>query len=108
VPLADVTKELKKSRGDPVTPVTVKDSITEGEAHYLLEHKAEFPGMSMTNTFVRDYPFGDLAAHILGYVGEIKPDQLKAPTGSKAADKIGQGGVESAFDKAMRGRPGLS
>ena len=108
VPLADVTTEIKKHQGDPVTPVTVKDSITEGEAHYLLEHKTEFPGMSITNTFVREYPFGDLAAHILGYVGEISPDQLKELKGYKAADKIGQGGVESAFDKELRGRPGLS
>jgi penicillin-binding protein 2 len=108
VPLADVTKEIKKNRGDPVTPVTVKDSITEGEAHYLLEHQTEFPGMTITNTYVRQYPFGDLAAHILGYVGEISPDQLKGSRGYKAGDKIGQGGVESAFDKELRGRAGLS
>ena len=37
--------------------------------------------MAITNTFVRNYPFGDLAAHILGYVGEISEDQLKSSKG---------------------------
>ena len=108
VPLADVTAQIKKNRGDPLTPVTVKDSVNEGEVHYLLEHQTEFPGMSITNTYVRQYPFGDLAAHILGYVGPISEDQLKTSKGYAASDKIGQGGVEAAFDKELRGRPGQS
>jgi penicillin-binding protein 2 len=108
VPLADVTAQIKKNRGDPLTPVTVKDSVNEGEVHYLLEHQTEFPGMSITNTYVRQYPFGDLAAHILGYVGPISEDQLKTSKGYAASDKVGQGGVEAAFDKELRGRPGQS
>jgi penicillin-binding protein 2 len=108
VPLSDVTSEIKKHQGDPVTPVTVRDAVSENEVDYLLEHQSEFPGMTITNTFVRNYPFGDLAAHILGYVGEIDKDQLKASKGYVLGDKIGQSGVESAFDKELRGRPGLS
>jgi penicillin-binding protein 2 len=108
VPLADITSQLEKNRGDPVTPVTVRDAITENEADYLLEHKSEFPGMSLPNTFVRNYPDGDLAAHILGYVGEISDVQLKSSKGYVLGDKIGQAGVEASFDKELRGRPGLS
>jgi penicillin-binding protein 2 len=108
VPLADVTAQIKKNRGDPLTPVTVKESVNEGEVHYLLEHQTEFPGMSITNTYVRQYPYGDLAAHILGYVGPISDEQLKTSKGYSASDKVGQGGVEAAFDKELRGRPGQS
>jgi penicillin-binding protein 2 len=64
--------------------------------------------MSITNTYVRQYPLGDLAAHILGYVGPISEDQLKTSKGYAASDKIGQGGIEAAFDKELRGRPGQS
>ena len=108
VPLADVTKQIDEHRGDPVTPVTVKDFAREREVRYLLEHQAEFPGMRIADTFVRRYPFGDLAAQILGYVGEISPDQLKEDKGYTLGDKIGQGGIESSFDKILRGRVGLS
>ena len=107
VPLADITREIKKNRGDPVTPVTVRDAVNENEVHYLLEHQSEFPGMTITNTFVRNYPFGALASHILGYVGEISPGQLKSSKGYVLGDKVGQAGIESSFDKELRGQPGL-
>jgi len=109
VPLADITSQIEKhqQRGDPVTPVTVKEAVTEAEVAYLLEHQTEFPGMRIANTYIRKYRFGDLAAHILGYVGEISPEQLKARRGYVLGDKIGQGGVEATFDKELRGRAGL-
>jgi penicillin-binding protein 2 len=107
VPLSEITSEIEKIRGDPVTAVTVREAVNESEVHYLLEHQSEFPGMTITNTFVRNYPFGDLAAHILGYVNEISPAQLKSSKGYLLGDKIGQAGIESSFDKELRGLPGL-
>jgi penicillin-binding protein 2 len=107
VPLADVTREVDKARGDPVTPVTVKEFVSEDEVQYLYEHQTEFPGMQIANTFVRQYNYGDLAAQLLGYVGEISPPQLKQLRGYTLRDKIGQGGIESSFDKVLRGRTGL-
>ena len=44
VPLADVTREIKKHRGDPVTPVTVRDAVNENEVHYLLRAPVGVPG----------------------------------------------------------------
>ena len=108
VPLADITRQIKKHRGDPVTPVTVKEFVREPEARYLLEHQTEFPGMRITNTFVRHYRHGDLAAQALGYVGEISESQLKETHGYSAGDKIGQGGIEASFDKVLRGQGGLN
>jgi len=108
VPLADITNQIAKHRGDPVTPVTVKEFVSEGEARYLYEHKTEFPGMEVTNTFARRYPQGGLAAQLLGYVGEISESQLKQTRGYRAGDKIGQGGIEASFDKLLRGRAGFS
>ena len=63
--------------------------------------------MTITNTYVRNYPFGALASHILGYVGEISPGQLKSSKGYVLGDKVGQAGIESSFDKELRGQPGL-
>jgi penicillin-binding protein 2 len=107
VPLADVTSEIDKHRGDPVTPVTVKEFATENEVQYLYEHLTEFPGMQIADTYLRQYHYGDLAAQIMGYVGEISQPQLKHLRGYTLGDKIGQGGVESSFDKVLRGQTGL-
>jgi len=107
VPLSDVTREIKKHYGDPVTPVTVRDDVGERDIRYLYEHQSEFPGMTIVNTSVRNYPFGDLAAHLLGYVGEISDQELKSSKGYVLGDKVGQAGIESSFDKELRGQPGL-
>jgi penicillin-binding protein 2 len=107
VPLADVTAEIKKHGGDLVTPVTVKEAASQNEVFFLLEHKAEFPGMTIDNTYIRRYPYGSLAAHLVGYVGEIDEEQLKERKGYKLGDRIGQGGIEASFDKELRGRAGV-
>jgi penicillin-binding protein 2 len=107
VPLSDVTDQIKKHRGDRLTPVIVKEVATENEVRFLSERKKEFPGMTIENTSIRRYPYGDLAAHVLGYVGEISEQQLKQLKGYKLGDRIGQGGIESSFDKELRGTPGV-
>jgi penicillin-binding protein 2 len=108
VPLVDITKQIEEHKGDPVTPVTVKQDATRDEANYLFERNAEFPGVFVEDTFIRRYPFGDLAPQLLGHVGEIAPEQLKERRGYQAGDRIGQGGVEAAFDKFLRGQTGFA
>ncbi len=107
VPLAEVTRQLAQHRNDPVTPVTVKEFVSKAKATYLLERKSEFPGMTIQKTYVRRYAYGDLAAQLLGYVGEISPQQLKEKHGYRLGDRIGQGGIEASYDRYLRGRAGL-
>ena len=108
VPLADITKQIEKHKGDPVTPVTVKQDASEAEVQFLTERNAEFPGVAVEDTFIRRYPFGDLAPQLLGHVGEISPEQLEGQRAYQSGDRVGQGGVEAAFDKFLRGQTGLA
>jgi penicillin-binding protein 2 len=108
VPLGDITAQIDKHRGDPLAPVTVKEDISDAETRYLYERKSEFPGLVITDTSLRTYPYGDLAAQLLGHVGEISPEQLKELRGYRAGDRIGQGGIEASYDKFLRGKPGQS
>jgi penicillin-binding protein 2 len=85
----------------------VKEVATRNEVFFLKEHQKEFPGMTIDDTSVRSYPHGDLAAHILGYVAEIDERQLERLKGYKLGDRIGQAGIESSFDKELRGTPGI-
>ena len=53
------------------------------------------------------YPQGSVAAQLFGYVTEVSPEQLKRkPVGIKAGDKVGQTGIECAFDGYLRGEAG--
>ncbi|MGH3023540.1 MAG: penicillin-binding protein 2 [Gaiellaceae bacterium] len=94
---------------DPLTPVTVRTDVGELKAAYLMEHQSEFPGVQITETYLRRYDQGQIAAQILGYVSEISAEQLesRAKDGYAAGDRIGQTGIEAAYDGYLRGLPGL-
>jgi penicillin-binding protein 2 len=108
VPVRRILEAINRRRGDPLTPVAVKESARTDEIFYLAEHQAEFPGVEIRSTYLRQYPFGRLAAQLLGHVSEISPEQLKARRnrGYRAGDKVGQSGIEAAYDASLRGHPG--
>ena len=89
----------------PGSPVTLKRDVPYDLVYYLRENQEKFRGVSVDRVYVRDYPHGTLAAHILGYVREVSPQQLKDPQfeGVKQADQVGQAGVEYTYDSALRG-----
>jgi penicillin-binding protein 2 len=100
-------EELKLA---PAAPVTLRRDVGHYLVYYLQENQDRFPGVEVQRVFVRDYPDGALAAHILGNVGEISEKQLKEPrySGLQPGDEIGQEGVEDTYDRYLRGRPGLT
>jgi len=112
VPLPKLTKALEENRGDPLTPILVKTAVHEDQVATLLEHRADFPGVEVTSTYLRDYEHKALAAQVLGYVGEVSPEELERLEQTKDRDirggeKIGKTGVEAAYDRWLRGTPGM-
>ena len=109
VPLSQIGRAIRKHRDDPVTPVTVKTGMSQAVVGYLQERQEDFPGVKIGTTYPRAYPWGSLAAQVLGYVSEISPDQLKAlkKQGYRAGDTIGQAGIENTYDRYLRGTPGV-
>src|SRR6266487_2373544 len=61
VPVGEMVAELKKRGGDPATPVTVQESIHQEQSMYLQERAREFPGVDLTSTYLRHYPYQSLA-----------------------------------------------
>ena len=107
VPLPRILAKLEQRKNDPLTPVTVQVSVHKPQLDYLAEHRREFPGVHTRLTYLRKYNTQALLAHVLGYVGEISPDQLKElrKDGYSAGDEVGQTGVERTYDTYLRGQP---
>ncbi len=79
------------------------------EALALIEtHRAELPGVSVIATPVRQYPFGELASHALGFLNEVNADDLREFAGRdyRAGERIGRSGLEQAWESILRGRRG--
>jgi penicillin-binding protein 2 len=107
VPVADLQDRIRKHRGDPLTPVTLKEDVSSEEVYYLKEHRREFPGLELNDVHLRDYRFGGLAPHLLGHVGEVTENQIKQGR-YRHGDTVGQAGMEFSFDRYLRGTAGLA
>ncbi len=90
--------------------ILIKEGVTQADISWVDAHQLEYPTLRIEQTPQRRYPENGLLCHVLGYVGEISPDQLKQPEyrdkGYKPGDVIGQDGVESVYDEYLRGRDG--
>ena len=91
-------------------PVTLRRDVGYDLVAYIEENQDEFPGVTVQRVFVRHYPDGTLAAHVLGNVSEISEEELKEAQykNLEPGDEIGQAGAEYAYDKFLRGDPGLT
>jgi penicillin-binding protein 2 len=106
---------LRANRNDgPIatTPVTLQVGITTDQAAYISEHSLQFSGVEIKPTYLRYYNSQGLLAQALGYTGRIDAkeyNRLKhSPVGYLPDDRIGQAGVEAAYDQYLHGRPGKS
>ncbi|MDT8441744.1 MAG: penicillin-binding protein 2 [Desulfuromonadales bacterium] len=72
------------------------------------EHGVDLPGILVEVKPLRSYPFGDAAAHLIGYLGEITEEELHSAdfSGSRSGDMVGKTGLERLFDGHLRGAAG--
>jgi penicillin-binding protein 2 len=91
-------------------PVTLRKDVGYDLVYYLEENQRRFPGVQVQRVFVRGYPDGSRAAHVVGSVGEVSEEELKetAYKGLEPGDEVGKGGAEYTYDKYLRGQPGLT
>ena len=90
-------RQLDLHKGYPYDLVVVKEDVSKKVVSYILEHQLSFPGVEVQQSYLRDYPYGDLAAHVLGYLGEIIARRAQAapvPHAMRPGDVIGVAGVE--------------
>ncbi|MDQ4096591.1 MAG: penicillin-binding protein 2 [Actinomycetota bacterium] len=105
MPLPDLHRRLEDQRFSQYKPVPVAEDIPKEKVVYLREHEADFPGVDVVQVTQRTYPHETLAAHLLGYVGEINDGELerRRSTGYREGDTIGKSGAELAYEEALRG-----
>jgi penicillin-binding protein 2 len=105
---AQIDDRLERYVGSPFKGIPVAEDVRREVLFHLIEHRDQYPGVEPAVVALRHYPFGSTAAHLLGYVGEISPQQLKEPRyrGYGQGDLIGKAGVEQIYDRQLRGRDG--
>lgn len=108
VPARVLSERLENPQFYAFTPVPVAVDVSKRMAYYIGEHPDEFPGVDWVPTPVRIYAEGTLAAHVLGYLRQISPEQVEDPGFADygLSDLVGQAGVEAVYEQQLRGTNG--
>jgi penicillin-binding protein 2 len=102
-----VDEQLKEL---PFSSATVKQDVSREVVMYIGERREDFPGVEIEPVFLREYPHGEIGAHLFGYVGEVNEAQLEDPQyrDVELGDRVGQAGIELEYDNFLRGRNGAT
>ncbi|MDQ3851106.1 MAG: penicillin-binding transpeptidase domain-containing protein, partial [Actinomycetota bacterium] len=93
----------------PYSSVRLKTDVPRSVLGFITERADRFPGVTVNEVFLREYPRNTLAAQLLGTVGEVSPRQLHQQRyrGVRQGTIVGQEGLERTYDRYLRGEDGL-
>ena len=102
-------QKLRK-RQKRFTGIPLLANMTEEEMAKFAVVRPYFHGADVHVRQLRNYPYGDLAAHVVGYVGRINEDEMKdLPVAEyRGSNFIGKLGIESAYETQLHGTTGYS
>lgn len=101
-------KKRIKNISNPFRPVILKKNVSLSKITYLLEREEEFPGVVILTQPVRNYPYGKLVAHVIGYLGEVSKEELNSSSASgiELGDLVGKIGIEKVYNRYLQGEKG--
>ena len=105
----EVRRTLAQKDYQAYLPVTLAGQVSRKSARQIMGR--QLPGIQVAVNYVREYPYGRLASHVLGYLGQISDEELKDYTeadGYRRESRIGKSGIERAFEKELHGQDSVS
>jgi len=98
-----------RSETTPFTPLTVRENVPRETVLALEERSWALPGVQVAVATVREYLYGPLLPHVLGYVAPPSAEeyaQRYQPMGYAIDDRVGASGIELMYEEELRGRSG--
>jgi penicillin-binding protein 2 len=95
-------------RFGPLEALPLKEGVSEEVALYLGERAEDYPGVFVREDWRRNYPYGAIGSHIIGYMGAILERNLAyyRSIGYEPNERVGGYGVEQTYETVLRGTPG--
>jgi len=104
-------KLREESKGQDNLPLRTR--LTDEEVAVLAVNRYRFPGVDIKGRLFRQYPLGELASHVVGYIGRIDDRDVEKIEASddagnyKGTDHIGKTGLEQSYESALHGTTGF-
>ena len=106
---AELEERWKKVKGRAkYYPVVLASNISRDQVEIIEENRLRLPGVEIEMKPVREYSSNILAAHLLGYIGEISDDELdkKGYEEYNPGDYVGKNGIERSWEHELHGNDG--
>lgn len=107
IPYTEIKKRLDEAP-NRLQPVNILPDANIEIVSKIKELEDKLPGVLIVTDVVRDYPYKNIASHILGYVGEVSSEEIKMfqKDGVKMGDIIGKAGIEREYQSILMGKKG--
>jgi|WetSurMetagenome_2_1015567.scaffolds.fasta_scaffold00114_32 penicillin-binding protein 2 len=104
----EIESKLNRKDNSPFVPVKLKQGLSFQEVARIEAGRSDFPELFIQTDVGREYPFGKVGAHVIGYLGKLNQSQASMPEYSNLPPEtlIGQWGVEALYDSHLRGVAG--
>ncbi|TAN42433.1 MAG: penicillin-binding protein 2 [Nitrospirae bacterium] len=104
----ELSRKINRKGQSPFTPVRLKEGLSFNEVSFIEARRSDFPGLIIEIEVSRQYIYGSVGAHVIGYLGRLSPEQSQNPAFRDVppAAFIGQWGVEKIYDQSLRGTAG--
>lgn len=99
-------KEASKTAYTRVKPFVFEKQVSKDRINILQEKIYKFPGFYIQERTLRNYPM-PIAAHTLGYIGEVNLETVQSNPYYESGDYIGISGIERSYEEALRGKKGV-
>ena len=110
-------RRFKRLREDSRSfdPIPIRTRLSDEEVARFAAQRYRFPGVEIKARLFRNYPQGELASHVLGYIGRINQHEKTAmedwdeedQANYKGTDYIGKLGIEQSYEKTLHGQTGV-
>ena len=87
-------------------PFPIAEDLNMSQVASIQAQSIAFPEVNVVPVQRRNYPYGTMAAHVLGFIGEVNDKEIRANRELEQGDLIGKRGVELMYDQYLRGRGG--
>jgi penicillin-binding protein 2 len=93
--------------------LTLRSRLTDEEVAVLAANRYRFPGVDIKGRLFRQYPLGEVASHVVGYISRIDDKDVERIEDSdqsgnyKGTDHIGKTGLEQSYERALHGTTGF-
>ena len=106
-------KLLDETKGIESLPIRTR--LSEEEVARFVAQRFRFPGVDIKARLFRNYPFGELASHVIGYIGRINQTEKKEQddwseedqSNYRGTEYMGKLGVEQSYERALHGVSGV-